>query len=483
MKRTTLALAAALTLNGCMLGPNYSRPEVELPADYGAAAPAATALDEVPAEWWRLYQDETLAELVQSALTQNTDVALAAARLEEAEALLREAGAVLLPEVDVDASAARARSSAQVAPGVAVTRNDFRIGASTRFELDFWGRLRRLREAARAQYLGTRYARDVVALSLAAATTKSYFALRSLDAQIRVSEEVLRAAEESLAIVRARARAGVANDLEVSQAAGNRAQLAAQTKELRRLRAVTLHALGVLAGRLDLALPAGDLKTLPTPPLPPAGLPSSLLERRPDVRVAEAALMAASAEIGVARAERFPTFTLTGAIGLQSDDLSNLFESDADTRSAALGVLAPVLDWGRYRARSDQAEARARQAAAEYRRAVQEAFRETLDALSNVSLAAEADADLRERVEHAANGLALANQRYTSGYSAYLEVLDAQRTLNDAQLALARNREAFLGFTVDLMNALGGGWQPYDANTAATGARPAPAAEARGPTR
>lgn len=483
MKRTTVALVAALTLNGCTLGPNYSRPDVELPVDYGEAAPAATTLREVPAEWWRLYQDETLAELVQSALTQNTDAALAAARLEEAEALLREAGALLLPEVDLDAAAARSRTSARVPPGVAVTGNEFRIGASTRFELDFWGRLRRLREAARAQYLGTRYARDVVALSLAAETAKSYFALRSLDAQIRVSEEVLHAAEESLAIVRSRAQAGVADDLEVSQAAANRAQLAAQVKELKRLRAVTEHALGVLTGRLDLALAAGDLKTLPTPPLPPAGLPSSLLERRPDVRVAETALMAASAEIGVARAERFPTFTLTGAIGLESARLSNLFESDADTRSVGIGVLGPVLDWGRYRARSDQAEARARQAAAEYRRAVQEAFRETLDALSNVGLAAEAEADLRERVEHAANGLALANQRYTSGYSAYLEVLDAQRVLNDAQLALARNREAFLGFTVDLMNALGGGWQPYDANTAATGALAAQPAEARGPTR
>ena len=458
------SLGCLLVLSGCMLGPNYSRPDVDLPTEYGESDPTQKDAAAIPAEWWRLYGDDTLDGLVRTALTQNTDVALAAARIEEAEALLREAGAVLLPELDVTAAATRRRSSARVAtPTAATISNDFQIGTSTRFELDFWGRLRRLREAARALYLGTRYARDVVALSLAAETAKSYFALRSLDAQIAVSEEILQVAEESLEIVRARARAGVATDLEVSQAAANRAQLAAQTEELKRLRAVSLHLLGVLTGRLDLTLAAGDLNALPTPPLPPAGLPSNLLERRPDVRVAEATLMSASAQIGVARAERFPTFSLTAAAGVQSAESSTLFASGSDTWSVGVGVLGPVLDWGRYRARSEQAEARARQAAAEYQRAVQTAFRETSDALSNVRYAAEADVHLRDRATHAANALRLANLRYTSGYSAYLEVLDAQRTLNDAQLALARNREALLGYTVDLMNSLGGGWKPYEA--------------------
>jgi multidrug efflux system outer membrane protein len=200
---------------------------------------------------------------------------------------------------------------------------------------------------------------------------------------------------------------------------------------------------------------------LPVPPLPPAGLPSTLLERRPDVREAEATLVSANALIGVSRAAQFPTFSLTAALGAQSRELTTLFSAGAGVWSIGLGVVGPILDWGRYAARTQQAEARANQAAATYEKTAQTAFREVSDALSNVRFAADTERDLRARVDQSTNTLRLANMRYRSGYSAYLEVLDAQRTLNDAQLALARNRQAYLNFTVDLMNSLGGGWQPY----------------------
>jgi multidrug efflux system outer membrane protein len=271
----------------------------------------------------------------------------------------------------------------------------------------------------------------------------------------------LRAAVDSVDIARRRSEAGVVSDLDVNQAEANRAQLAAQIKDLRRLRAATVHQLGVLTGVLDLNVGAGDLRQLPTPPLPPAGLPSTLIERRPDVREAEATLVAANAQIGVARAAQFPTFSITGALGVQSAQLSNLFSSGAGIWSIGLGVVGPIVDSGRYAARTEQAAARARQAAAVYERTVQAAFREVADALSNVRLAADTEQDLRDRVEQARSALHLSTLRYESGYSAYLEVLDAQRTLNDAQLALVRNRQSFLGFTVDFMNALGGGWAPY----------------------
>lgn len=461
--KTVTAALVAVALSGCMLlGPNYQRPEVNLPGAYSEADAGAGLT--VPADWWRLYKDPRLDQLVGSGLQKNADIKLAIARIEEAEAVIREANATLFPEIDANAAAGRSRSSTRTGTlpaSAAPIRNNFQVSANTSFELDFWGRLRRGREAARAQYAASRYGRDVVALTLAAGISQTYFTVRALDAQILVSQETLGAAGESLDIARKRADAGVTSELDVNQADANRAQLAAQIKELRRLRAVAVHQLGVLTGIPDLQIEGGDVWQLPVPPLPPAGLPSTLLERRPDVREAEASLMSASAQIGVARAAQFPTISLTGALGAQSRELSTLFSAGAGIWSIGLGVVGPVLDWGRYAARTQQAEARAQQAAALYEKTAQTAFREVADALSNVRLAADSEQDLRARVAQSRNTLRLARMRYDSGYSAYLEVLDAQRTLNDAELALVRNRQSYLAYSVDLMNALGGGWQPY----------------------
>ena len=458
--RTAVIALVAVGLSGCMLlGPNYKRPDVNLPGSYseGGAGAALT----VPSDWWRLYNDRTLDKLVVSGLQNNADIKLAIARVEEAEAVMREASATFLPEIDANAAAGRSRSSTSTGtlPTTAKPiRNNFQLSANTSFELDFWGRLRRGREAARAQYAASRYGRDVVALTLAAGISQTYFTVRSLDAQILVSQETIVSAGESLDIARKRADAGVTSELDVNQADANRAQLAAQIKDLRRLRAVAVHQLGILTGVPDLQIETGDVWQLPVPPLPPAGLPSTLLERRPDVRAAEATLMSANALIGVARAAQFPTLSLTGALGTQSRELSTLFSAGAGIWSIGLGVVGPVLDWGRYAARTQQAQARAQQTAALYEKTAQTAFREVADALSNVRIAADTEQDLRSRVDQSRNTLRLATMRYDAGYSAYLEVLDARRTLNDAQLALARNRQAYLAYTVDLMNALGGGW-------------------------
>lgn len=459
------ALAFVMLLTGCgLVGPDYKRPSLNLPGGYPEPEAGATAPLAVPADWWRLYGDATLDKLVILGLERNSDIRIAVARIEEAEAVLREVNATYFPLIDAGAAAGRSRSSTRTGllpPSAAPIRNNFQLTASTAFELDFWGRLRRGAEAARAQYYASRYGRDVVSLTLAAGIAQTYFAVRSLDAQIVVAGETLKAAEESLDLARQRAQAGVVSELDVNQADANRAQAAAQIKDLRRQRAVAVHQLGVLSGVLELEVDAGDLRQLPTPPLPPAGLPSTLLERRPDVREAEARLVSANAQIGVAKAAQFPTFSLTGALGVQSRELSTLSSAGAGIWSIGLGVVAPVIDGGRYAARTQQAEARARQAAAAYEKTAQTAFREVADALSNVRLAAEAEQDLRDRIEQARNTLRLATLRYESGYSAYIEVLDAQRTLNDAQLALVRNRQSFLAYTVDLMNALGGGWTAY----------------------
>ena len=458
----TFALVAALS--GCAaVGPDYRRPAIELPASYSEGTPANATLS-VPAEWWKLYRDPLLDELVTSGLANNSDVRVAAARIEEAEAALREANALFFPEIDGNASASRSRVSTRtgVVPAfIPAIRTSYGLTATTSFELDFWGRLRRAAEAARDQYFVTRYGRDVVALTMAAGVTQTYIAVRSLDAQIAVSRETLRAADESLDIARKRFQAGLVPELDVNQAAASRAQLAAQITDLRRQRATAVHQLGVLTGRLDMKLDAGDIAALPTPPLPPAGMPSTLLERRPDLRQAEAQLASATAQIGVARAAQFPTFSLTGQLGRQSKQLETLFNRGGGLWTLGLNVAGPIFDAGRYAARTQQAEARARQAAASYEKVARTAFREVSDALSNVRYAHESEQDLRDRVDQARNSLKLATLRYESGYSAYLEVLDAQRTFNDAQLALVRNRQGYLSYTVDLMNALGGGWAPY----------------------
>ncbi|HLX28793.1 MAG TPA: efflux transporter outer membrane subunit [Casimicrobiaceae bacterium] len=460
--RRAFVVCVATALAACApVGPDYHRPDVDVPEAYPEPEPVGTTLATVPADWWRLYNDATLDRLVADGLAHATDIRLAIARIEEAAALLREANAALLPEIDAPGAASRSGFSAQtpsVRAGSPATVNNFQLAANTAFELDFWGRLRRLREAAQAQYTATQYARGVVGLTLAGAIARAYFSVRSLDAQIAVSQESLDAADDSVDITRRRANAGIASELDVYQAQGNRAQLAAQLKELRRLRAVSIHQLGVLTGELDLTLSPADLRTLPSPPLPPAGLPSTLLERRPDVRQAEASLTAATAQIGVARAAQLPTITLTASLGLQSDNLAHLLSPGTAIWSIGTGLLGPVIDWGRYAARTQEAEARAHQAEVLYEQAVQNAFRDVSDALSNVAYASDTEQDLRTRVDDAGRSLELATQRYEAGYSAYLEVLDAQRTLNDAQLALVRNRQSFLTFTVDLMSALGGGW-------------------------
>ena len=333
-----------------------------------------------------------------------------------------------------------------------------RLTLSTSFELDFWGKLRRASEAARAQALASRFGRDVTALTLAGTTTQAYFTLRSLDSQMAITRETLSTREQSLEVVRSRARGGLVSDLDVNQAESARADAALQLSELLRNRALIEHQLGALTGKLDLAIAPGDLNALPLPALPPAGLPSSLIERRPDVRQAEQTLVAANAQIGVARAAQLPTFSLTGSFGGQSSDLGNLLNSAARIWSIGPSFSFPVFDAGKYAARTREAEALQRRAVADYQKTIETAFREVADALINVQQFVAAAADLQARVDAARNVLRLSQRRYEAGYSAYLEVLDAQRSANTAEQGLVQSRQALLGFTVDLMKALGGGW-------------------------
>lgn len=456
------AVLCVLVLGGCALGPDYQRPQLDMPAAY--PEPYKAGDEALRSDWWTLYGDVTLNTLVVEALKQSSDIKIAVAQLEEAEALLGQANAGIFPEIDLAAGASRSRLSSVTAtpipPNAPIIRDDRRIAASTSLDLDFWGKLRRTSEAARAQVLASSYGRDVVTLTLVSTTTQGYFALRSLDAQLTVLENSLVTRDESLDVARSRAAAGLASDLDVNQAIGARADIASQIKELERQRSIALHLLALLTLNAKLELPRGNLQALPIPLVPPAGLPSALLDRRPDIRAAEQNLIAANAQIGVVKAALFPTLSLTGTYGGQSAALENLLSSGGRIWTAGFGLALPIFDAGRNLARLAQIEARQRQSLFAYQKVVAIAFREVADAITNVNQSAVTEADLLVRVNAARNSLELARLRYESGYSAYLDVLDAQRTANDAEMALVRNRQTQFGYSLDLMKAIGGGWSP-----------------------
>jgi multidrug efflux system outer membrane protein len=470
------ALAVSALLAGCAVGPDYKRPAAGLPAAYpGAAQTAAgqTPAAPIAADWWTLYNDDTLNGLVSGALHNNVDLQRAVAQIEQAQAVLEETSSALFPEVDLNASSSRSRISGLNAQPIFAGQPQIstanRLSLSTAFELDFWGKLRRGSESARAEVLSSRYARDVTALSLAGTVSQSYFTLRSLDAQIEVSKNTLKIRNESLEMVKNRSAGGLATELDLNQAQASRADAALQLRDQQRQRALVEHQLAVLTGKLDLSIPPGDLDHLPVPASPPVGLPSSLVQRRPDVQQAEQALIAANANIGVAKADQLPTFSLTGEFGGSSRALSDILKAGARIWSVGLAGVLPVIDSGKYKARTRQAEALRDQALADYRKSLQTAFQEVADALTNVSQTREAAADIDVKLKAARNALRLSDIRYKAGYSAYLEVLDAERTANDAALQLVQNRQALLSYSVDLMKALGGGWSPGDS---ALSARP-----------
>jgi multidrug efflux system outer membrane protein len=451
-------LAAALAAGCTTVGPDYNRPEIVLPEKFDASENRDAP--ELAADWWKLYGDPLLDELVAAAQSNNADMRFAVARVQEAEGVLREARGGLYPDVSAGYSYTRSRASARTLPGniPPLTRKLNQTLFSTNYEIDFWGRLTRIEEAARASLLSTRYARDVVGLSLASATAQTYFGLRSLDAQLVALGQTIQSRSDALELARARLQGGLASELDVFQAQGALSQALVQRRDTERQRALLERELGQLTGRLELRLPAGDLFKLPVPPTPPAGLPSALLDRRPDIRGSEESLASSNALIGAARAALFPTISLTAGLGTQSAAFSDLLASGAKIWTLGYGLTLPIFDAGRRSARVDQAEARERQALASYQRAIETGFREVAEGLINVAQSAATETDLMMSVDAARNALELSNARYQAGYSPFLEVLDAQRTANDAEIAFVRNRQARLSFTVDLMKALGGGW-------------------------
>ena len=345
--RLILALTAAFALAGCAVGPDYIRPASTLPE---SAQDVATAEAPVNPTWWTLFGDADLNALVEQTLAANQDLQAAIARLEAAEAAAREAGADYLPRIGLEASTGRNKSSGETFNGKKIggaTYNSNRVAATLSYEVDLWGRIRRNNEAVRADTLSSRFGRDSLRLTLVSEVANEYLNLRSLDAQIDVTTQTLESRKQALKIVQARVNGGTASGLEQAQAESALNSAQAQWSELKRQRALSESQIALISGQPGMKINATGLDQLPLPPTPPAGLPSALLEVRPDIRQAEEKLVAANARIGVAKAAYYPTISLTGALGSESMALSNLFSGGAGIWSTALGLAMPIFDAGR----------------------------------------------------------------------------------------------------------------------------------------
>jgi len=465
MRNILILFVFSVLVAGCTLGTPYERPATELPAAYRDTPPqGVTAKGE---RWWTLYADPALDKLVGEALTYNQDLALAAARVDEARALLRIADAERLPAVDAAAQRDRTRSSSvsstPLPPTVPLERNSYRAQLNVAYEVDLWGRLQGASTAARAELLATRAAQETVRIALISDVVRSYFALLSLDAQVEATRRSLALRGDNLGLQKVRRGAGLIGDFDLRQLEAEVAAARAQLPALERSRTAEELALAVLLGRSPRAITEDAVsrsadRSEPPAPVVPEGLPSDLLLRRPDVVQAEQRLIAANARIGVARASLFPRISLTGFLGSESAALGDLFTGPARIWQLAFGLSQPIFQGGRLFAEVEAVQAREKQAIAQYQKTLQEAFREVRQALSAQARSREVFEAERDRAVSLRDALQLAGIRYKNGLVSQLEVLDAERNLLAAEINRIDALRAQRAAVADLVKALGGGW-------------------------
>jgi multidrug efflux system outer membrane protein len=446
-----------------MVGPNYKKPAVPTPSEYrGVSAEPAVKPDVASfgdEKWWDAFQDDSLRDLIRSALQQNYDVRIAAARILEARALLGITRADQLPEVTASASALNVRSP-ETAGRPAVETSPAQVSVSLAWELDFWGKFRRATESARANLLSEEWAQRQVVSSLVSDIATAYFQLRELDLELEISRQTLGSRQDSLRLTQLLADRGATSMLDVRQAEQLVFGAGASIPDLESRIEQQENFISILVGKNPEGINRGRrLVDQPHPPEVPAGLPSSLLERRPDILQAEQQLVAANAQIGVARADFFPQISLTALGGYQSSALSRLFAGPAGLWSFGASALQPVFEGGRIRNRVKFAEARAQEVTFVYQRTVQQAFREVSDALVAYRKSQEVKTQQQQLTNAAEDATRLSNMRYRGGATSYLEVLDSETRFFAAQLALAQAQLRELQSLVEIYRALGGGWQ------------------------
>ncbi len=450
-----------LSLSGCIVSRvDPQKPELPLPAALPAQADNAVQL---PDPWWTIFHDDTLNALIDEALAHNPDVAVAAGRVAEARAGLRITNADRLPNIDVEGDATRSQDSTFVnnIPGVDRHRTFYTVQGAVGYELDLWGRYQRASESARAQLLNTEFGREATKLSLTGDVARGYFGLIAGAEQLARARDTLATREESLRLEKIRFDAGESDEFTYKRAEADAAATRVSVHQLEREVVERTNALGILLGRspkdlVDAAISVQGA-SLPDAVTLPAALPSSVLERRPDIGAAEASLESAAADIGVARADMFPRISLTGLFGSISTELSDLFTKPAEAWSASGSIVQPLFEGGRLSANVARTKAVREQRKAEYARTVQSAFREVLDALQGQSLIVGVRDANAEQVAALARATELAELRYTQGDIAYIDLLDVRRGLFQAQIDLvASERDALLN-SVDLALAVGGG--------------------------
>lgn len=455
--RMVAASLLAAMLAACTVAPK-APPALDLP-------PLTAPVPERIERWWELFGDPPLTALMEEAMAANLDLRAAAARIEEARAVLRGARTALHPSLDLQAGVNRGRVSeaaARALPPPLVTTTHT-LGLQAAYEVDLWGRLGAGRDAAAATVLASRFAAEALKVSLAAEVAGGYFTLRALDEALAITRATLITREENVRLLGRRRAAGLASDLEFAQAEAERAALAAAVPALERAQAQTQAALAALAGRGARRVVEPDVaRGSPSPPVPevPAGLPSDLLARRPDIRRAQAELAAADARSAEAEARFFPQLVLTASYGGESAAFADLLSRPARVWTVAGSLLMPLLGRARIEAEADAVAARREQAAIAYQVAVQAAFRDVHDALAANRAARAIETAQAERRHALEDAMRLAEVRHVNGYSGYLEVLDAQRNLLDARRGEADARRDRLTALVSLWRALGGGWDP-----------------------
>ena len=462
MRRPYLAIISLLLLTGCLVGPDYHRPDYPTPTQYrGETAETPTApvsLGELA--WWQVFEDEQLHELIRTALSENYDLRVAVARVLQARAQLIGTRANQFPFIDVSADAIYNRVEGDRPP--LTSQETFRpVGSlDLSFELDLWGRLRRATESARADLLASEEARRTVVTTLVSDVATAYFQLRELDLQLEISQRTLNSRRASLRLVQTREEGGVASLLEVRQAETLLYTAAANIPDLERRIEQTENLISVLLGRNPSAIPRGRplLQQLALPEVPP-GLPSTLLERRPDIRQAEQQLVSANAQIGVARALLFPQVALTGSAGAGAIGLDGTFFGPQGLFAIGPSLTAPIFNSGQIRANVEATEAQQQAALWRYLQSIQLAFREVSDALVEYRKQREFRVQQEALTRTWRDALRLANERYEGGITSFLEVLDTERELFSAELALAQAQLAERVAVVRLYRALGGGWQ------------------------
>ncbi len=470
MIRFLVIILWTFILGACALGPDYERPPVAEPDSFRMQQDAS--LEEASVAdlgWWELFQDENLQALIRKALVENTDVRIAVARVREARALLAATGADQFPRIDGRSSIQRNQTSqARVRqfglpgniPQIPAT-NQFLATADLSFELDLWGKLRRATEAAEADLLARESARRTVVLTLVSDLARAYFELQELDAELELAKRTLKARQEALDLIRLRKLVGQRSARDIRRAEQEVARARAVIPDLERQIGQKEHQVSLLMGRNPAPIVRGtSLREQRLPPEVPAGLPSALLERRPDIVEAEQRLVAANAKIGVAKAAFFPQISLTGNFGAQSLQFSELFAGYSRVWMFGPTMTVPLFDAGRNLANLEVTQAQQEQAVVSYEKTIQQAFREVEDALLAHQKIQEIRTERERAVGLSREAVELAQLEYLNGKASYLEVLTAQREALNAQTALAQTQRNHLLAVVQLYKSLGGGWAP-----------------------